>query len=415
VSRIFEESHDLPLVDVEALIRAGHVDDPPGKEGLARHAVELLRRGAGGRSRADVDAAFDALGAEVSASHYADGIAYSVRCLARNIEPTLALLADVLFRPALTDDEHARLVREGLAAIDDMRDDDATLATRYFERYALAGHPYGRTGLGTHDSLEALTRGDAAAWVARNVHAASLVVGFAGDIDGDRAEDLAAALVAASPTARPLPPAPPAPAPGERRVILVDKPDRAQATVVIGHAAPPPAHPDAIALAVACTAFGGTFTSRLVSEVRVKRGWSYSVGCRVTRARAGHTFRIRLVPSVERAIDALALVGDLYAAFAATGPTDEEVEFARSYLVGSHAFDVATAADRLERRIEAALWDLPPDHHLTVVGRVARVTPDEVRAAARRWLRPEASVTTVVASADSIELAGAEVVPYDSY
>ncbi len=412
---LIEENHDLPLVDVEALVAVGHAYDPPGKEGLARHAFELLRRGAGGRSRAEIDAAFDALGAEVGATHYADGVAYSVRCLARNVEPTLALLGDVLFRPALAEEEHHRLLREGLAALDDMRDDDATLAARYFDRYALAGHPYGRTGLGTRASLESLTRDDAAAWVERNVHAASVLLGFAGDLPAARAEALAATTLAAAAGAGALPP-PLAPvASGDRRTVLVDKPERAQANVVIGHAAPPPSHPDALALSVASTAFGGTFTSRLVSEVRVKRGWSYSVGCRVHRARAGHTFRIRVVPSADRAADTLALVLDLYASFADAGPSDEEVAFARSYLAGGYAFDVATASDRLERRLEAALWGLPADHHLTHVRRLSAVTPDEVRAAARRWLRPDAVVTTVVASADAIELAGAEVVPYDSY
>jgi zinc protease len=415
VNLLIEENHDLPLVDVDALVAVGHAHDPPGKEGLARHSFELLRRGAGGKSRAEIDAALDDLGAEVSTSHYADGIAYSVRCLARNVEPALALLRDVLFRPALAEDEHQRLVREGLASLDDMRDDDATLASRYFDRYALAGHPYGRTGLGTQASLESLTRDDAAAWVERNVHAASMVLGFAGDLTAARAEALAAATLAAAPAARVLPAALPAVAPAERRTILVDKPERAQANVVIGHAAPPPSHADAIALSVASTAFGGTFTSRLVSEVRVKRGWSYSVGCRVLRARAGHTFRIRVVPSADRVVDTLALVLDLYAAFAAAGPSDEEVEFAKSYLCGGHAFDVATASDRLERRVEGALWGLPADHHATIVGRLAAVTPDEVRAATTRWLRPDASVTTIVASADAIELADAEVVPYDSY
>src|SRR5262249_43074166 len=158
----------------------------------------------------------------------------------------------------------------------------------------------------------------------------------AGDVPADRAEALAAGILAAAPPARALPAVPAAPRPGERRVVIVDKPDRAQAQVVIGHAGPAPSHPDAPSLSVAITALGGRFTARLVSEVRVKRGWSCSVGCRVQRARAGHTFRIRLVPSVERAVDALALVGDLYAAFAADGPTDEEVEFAKSYLAGGH-------------------------------------------------------------------------------
>ena len=412
---LVEESHDLPLVDIAVVTAYGSAHDPPGKEGLARHTLELMRRGAAAKTRAEIDDAFDGLGAEVGPIYHPDGVGMALRCLSRNVEPVLALLSDVLFRPTLSSDEHARLQREGLAAIDEMREDDVSVAYRFFDRYALWGHPYGRTGLGTPASVEALTRADAAAWAERGLHRDTLLWGFAGDVDTAHAEAALSAALAAAPARGPLPePLPPVER-SARRTLLIDKPDRAQAHVIIGHAAPPPSHPDELALFLGATAFGGTFTSRLVAEVRVKRGWSYSVGCRISRARNGHTFRLRVVPAADRAADTLALVLDLLQAFAAEGPDDDEIDHARSYLAKSHAFEVATASDRLDRRLEQVLWALPPDHHQTFVSRLAAVTPDEVRAAVKRWVRPDAATVVVLASSDAIHLPGAEVLPYDSY
>src|SRR5262249_8286196 len=169
---------------------------------------------------------------------------------------------------------------------------------------------YGRHPLGSRASLAGLTLDDVRAWIDRNVVRANLIVGFAGDVEPARAAALAETAFVAVPD-RPAPPPPAFPplalAPG-RRTYVVDKPERAQTQLVVGHAAPPPSHPDFIALHVAATAFGGSFTSRLMQEVRVKRGWSYGSSFAAVRARGGHSFRLRVAPAAEQTPDTPALV-----------------------------------------------------------------------------------------------------------
>src|SRR5262249_32951535 len=150
---LVEEHHDLPLVEVQVVVATGPGADPYGKEGLARHSVELLRRGAGARNRAELDAAFDALGAPLEPLPGYDSAGFRLTCLPRTLGPALALLADVLARPRLDADEHERLRRETLAALDDELDDDATLCVRFHARLALPGHPYGRHPLGSRAAL----------------------------------------------------------------------------------------------------------------------------------------------------------------------------------------------------------------------------------------------------------------------
>jgi zinc protease len=421
---LIEAKHDLPLVEVEAALAVGPLEDPQGKEGLTRTACELLRRGAGGRSRAALDDAFDALGASLDVGVQYDYAGFTLKCLARNLDAALALLGDVLARPHLDAEEHEKLRRENLAVLDEVRDDDATLATRYFDRAAIAGHPYGRTAIGTEASLESISRDDVAAWAARNVRREKLLVGFGGDVTAERAHALAARLRDALPTggAAPATFSPPPRPSGGRRTILVDKPERQQSQILIGHAAPPASHADFLALHVASTVFGGMFTARLMTEVRVKRGWSYGASFRILKTRVGHTFKLRVFPAAEQTRDTLALVLDMWDEITAKGVTAEEVTFAKAYLEGSWAFEIATPADRVERRIETAVMDLPEDWVDRYADRLRAITPDDVNRAIRAWWDPADATIALTCTAETMapKLAGLplgaiEVVAYDSY
>src|SRR5205085_12381634 len=116
---------------------------------------------------------------------------------------------------------------------------------------------------------------------------------------------------------------------------------------------------DTPALAIAEAVFGGMFSSRLMQEIRVKRGWSYGAGCALRRSRLPHWFELWMAAGIDVAGPAVALALELFADYAATGPTDDEVDFARSYLVGSMPFHVATARQRMQLAVRDAVFDLP--------------------------------------------------------
>jgi zinc protease len=401
---LHEESHDLPLAELQLVLLGGPAADARGLEGLARHSLELMRRGAGGRTRAENDAALDALGAQVELSAGHDAVGVHLTCLTRHLDAAVALVADMLLAPRVDADEHERLRREELAALDDLRDDDAALAVRFFDRLTLPGHPYGRSALGSARSLAALTPALVEDWIARNVVAGNLLVGFSGDLDAARAQALADAAFAALPV-RP-PPAPvvfPEPSvPAGRRAYVVDKPDRRQTQLVIGHPGPPMAHPDFLALHVACTAFGGSFTSRLNQEVRVKRGWSYGASFGAVRTRGGHCFRLRCAPAIEQTADTVALVLGLWEEAVARGLSDDEVEHARRYLEGAFAFDTETAGSRLEQRIALITLGLPADTVDRFVERVRAVDGAAANAALRAHWSPAGATTVLTATAEEL-------------
>ena len=423
---IVEASPDTPLVWFEVGIRGGAAADPVGIEGLHRHAALLARRGAGAKQRAELDETLDSLGAALEVSLSRDSLSLSGLSLTRHLDAVIDLAAQILAEPRFDEDEHQRLLRETPQVLDEIRDDDSALATRWFDWVCSPGHPYGRTSLGTESSLARIaTLGRDAArdlW-RREVVADNLIIGLAGDIDEAQAEKLVARLVERLPKgARVADPAEPGPSAPGRRTILVDKPDRTQAQLRIGHLATKYGHPDTAALAIAEAVFGGMFSSRLMQEVRVKRGWSYGAGCAMRRSRLPHWFEMWTAAGIDVAGPAVALELELYADYAANGPTDDEVDFARSYLVGSMPFHVATARQRMQLAVRDAVFDLPAGFTAKLPESFARLSPVEIREACRRQLRPDDTVTVAVTTAalakESLAASGAgvlTVVDHDAY
>lgn len=421
---IVEPSHDTPLVWFDVAIRGGASADPLGIEGLHRHAALLARRGAGSRDRAELDETLDGLGAALDVGVSRDAVTLSGLALSRHLDAVIDLAADVLAAPRFAEDEHARLLRETPQVLDEIRDDDSALATRWFDWLCCPGHSYGRTSLGTEASIARIERATSIELWRREVVPANLVIGLAGDVDDAAAARIVQRLVerlSGAPRPAITAAAPPAPAPG-RRLILVDKPDRTQAQLRIGHLSARYGVRDTPALAIAEAILGGMFSSRLMQEIRVKRGWSYGAGCSLRRSRLPHWFEIWMAAGIDVAGPAVALTLDLFADYAAHGPTDDEVDFARSYLVGAMPFHVATARQRMQLAVRDAVFELPAGFTARLPEALGALTAADVRAACARYFQPDAAVTVAVTTAAeaqrALEAAGAgalTVVDHDAY
>jgi zinc protease len=420
---LVEENRDLPLVRAQLTFLQGGADDAAGDDGLSNFATELMARGAAGRTRAELDAAFDALGTSLDVSTEFDCVSFEVTVLQNQIEPALALMADVLLRPDFSEPESEKLHRELGAQLDEMRDDDSHLARRFFQRQLFGAHPYGRSIMGTEKSLSRQGPAQARAWHKAAITEGNALFGMAGAVAPGEAEALLAKHLAALPTgaatgtARPV-----AQLRSGRRLVIVDKEERTQSQILIGHPAPRWAEPDFLALQVATMAFGGTFTARLMNEVRSKRGLSYGASARIGQGRGGRGLVVHVFPSLEQTPETLALVLRLYEEWAKDGLTDDEVAFSRGYMANSFAFNIATPEDRLDLRAALAVSGLPPDFADRYPERIRAVTAADVRRAMDAHLHPDALEICIVSTAaelkPALEAAGIsvdEVMAHDSY
>jgi len=424
VTTFVEPSRDLPLVDVYFITRTGSAYDPAGKEGALNLALRALRRGTRTRTAQEIDAMLDRAGAELSTACDASSAMLHLTVIRRNLAPMLDLFAEILTEPSLPPDELAQVAREVRADLIDSRDDDRTLAGRFFRRTLFAGHPYGRPATGTAERVVTLTRDDALDAWRRASRRGNVIVAANGDISPEELDAFALRVSGGLSSKIPERPEIAAPtAPRGRQLVLVDKPERSQTQIFIGGLGTHPRDRDHHALVLGNTVFGGTFTARLMREVRSKRGWSYGASSRLGRDRAREAWSMWTFPAATDAAACVALQLQLLERLVDKGVTARELSFARSYITRGHAFEVDTASKRLWQRIEVDLLDLPRTYYTRYLDHLRDVTLDDVNAALRRRLPVKDLVLSVVCTAEELRapleaaiphLRGTSVLPFDA-
>jgi zinc protease len=420
---LLEPSHAIPLVSAVVALRCGSAADPPGKEGLARITLRMLRRGAEGLTAEQIDFRIDSLGAEMAVDTSASTVGIHAQVIARNTDAFFDLLARLLATPTFPQDEVDRLKRETVGEIVETRDNDRVVAQKALQRTLFAGHPYGHNAGGTVRSVESIMREDIVAFYRRHVAQANIVVGIAGDVLPDRAPTIARQVIAGLPRGAAAidDVADPSMSPG-RRLLVVDKPERTQTQILVGTLGTSPHDDDHVALVVANAVFGGTFTSRLMKEIRSKRGWSYGASSRLGIDRRRQGWVMWMFPAEKDAAPCLKLALDLLQRWVDDGVSPREVSFIRRYLTRSHAFDVDTAPKRLHQALDVELLALPRDYFREWVARVGAVTPEAATAAVKNRIRPDDLLSVVVGTAAQVNpalkgsvpgLVEASVVPFD--
>ncbi len=419
---ILESCVDTPLVSFYISNQRGTACEPFGAEGLVAHTAELSFRGCGELTRNDFDERVDSLGAGLGIGTRRDYLSLRGTCLVRHLDSLFDLAIAALCQPRMEQAEHEQLVRETRYELDDLRDDDASLAHRFFNRSVHPGHIYCRTALGTEESLSSFTLEASRALHRQLFRREDLVLGIAGPVDQSRIEQLAKRIESNDATALPAPNLQPPPAMPGRRLILVDKPNREQCQVVMGHLAPTWGSEAHDRLHVAETAFGGMFTSRLMQEIRVKKGWSYGAQCMMHRALGSHALQISLAPGADVCAPAIERTLELFSELQDKGLTQEEFLFTKSYLQGSSAFERATPNQRLFRKIQEEIHQLPAGFGDQYTQRLDTMNLKQINHACAEHLHPRDLCVVVVATADTmlakLEALGwtsIEVVAFDSY
>jgi zinc protease len=411
--RIFvEDSRALPLVSIAVALRSGAASDPVGKDGLTRVMVRMLRRGCRGMSSHEFEETVDALGAEISADVSSSVITLHADVISRSLDRVVDLMAKMMAEPTFDDVELGKLLRETQGEIVEARDNDRSLATRHFRRLVFENHAYGRRVGGTIPSVLGLTQADVRACHARHFQRGNIAIAFAGDVREARAAELAQRLVGALPAGSAVPSEIASPErQGKRRLVFVDKPERTQTQILLGEVGSHPRDTDHIALHVATTIFGGTFTSRMMRAIRSDRGWSYGAYARLPYDKQRDAFSMWTFPAAKDAAACIALELELLQAWREKGISARELAFAKRYLVRSHAFDIDTPQKRVHQRLDIDLFDLPADYHDKYVDHVQAVTLDEANEATRRRISSDDLVVSVVGTHAEIGEAVASAVP----
>jgi zinc protease len=395
----------LPMVAIRYVTRAGSAFDPSGRFGLAEMIARLLRRGAAGQSPDELAEAVDYVGATLRTWAGEDSFGSSLTVPIAHFDAMLEVVARILRQPDFPESEVALARRRTLAQISNALDDPDDVADRALVSAVFGEHPYGHETIGLKAHIEALTRDDLVAHHRERVvpHGGHLFV--VGDIDVKRA--LAAVERAfgdwtGATAAQPSPPAWQRPA-RSGEVIIVDKPEQTQAQVRIAATGVRRGHPDHFPITVMNCVLGGSFTSRLMQQIRVKRGLTYGAGSHFDQLVSAGMFTVSSVTKTETVPQLLDVALEEIAKMRARGPKADELQSAQRYISGLFPAALETNESTGAAMADMALYGLPDDWVDRFRERVAAVTLGQAAAAAAQHLPDADKVMVLVGNAEALQ------------
>ena len=399
----FVANRDLPMLDVSVDFPAGSAFDTREKSGLAALTQRLLKLGAGGLSEDEIARRMADVGAQLAGRFDSDRAGWSLRTLssAEEMKEALSLLARMLqrpeFPPAVLEREKARII----GAIREADTKPEVIAGRNFNSLIYGDHSYGLRSSGEADTVARLTREDLAGFYRRHYAADRAVVAIIGNVSRSEAESIAEQLTGELPRAG-------APAslldvpPLTRAETRTIAHPALQSHVLIGAPGIKRSDPDYFPLFVGNYILGGGgFASRILEEVRQKRGLAYSAYSYFSPLQRPGPFVMGLQTRKDQAGEAVAVVRATLKDFLAQGPTADELSRAKQNIVGGFPLRIDSNRKILGYLAVIGFYRLPLTYLDDFVPNIEKVTLADIRNAFARHVDPERLVTVIVGGDDA--------------
>lgn len=398
---LFVENHDLPMLDVAVNFNAGSRYDTPEKAGLAGMTSGLLNHGAEGLSEDDIARKLADIGAQMGGGADPDRASMSLRTLSSEAEREQALdiMVRVLQKPLFADDVLAREKTRTIEALKEAATKPETIAGKAFNKAVYGTHPYGAAV--EVETIQAIQRSDIVSFYQTHYAANSVVVAIMGDVTRAQAESIAQRLTAYLPQGAAAPTLPPVTmriAPSEQRVAH----PATQSHIWIGAPGMARSDPDYFALYVGnYTLGGGGFVSRLMHEVREKRGLAYSVYSYFMPMQMPGAFQVGLQTKKDQAEVALKVVRDTLRNFTAKGPTEKELKAAKQNIIGGFPLRIDSNKKILDYLSVIGFYGLPLTYLEDFTKNIEQVTTAQIRDAFKRHIDPDAMATVIVGAPEA--------------
>lgn len=394
----FVENHDLPMLDVQVDFAAGTLFTPSGKTGLAGMTNGLLDAGAGDLSEDQIAEKLVDLGAAMSNAADSDRAGVTLRTLsdAKVRTPALDLMRLVLSQPTFPEDVIGREKARSIASLQEADTRPDTIAGKRFAAALYGDHPYGRTA--TPESIARIGREDIVNFYRQRYTAKGAVVSLIGDVSRAEAEAIAQRLTENLPVnseaEQPLPKVTLPTA----DTIRIPHP-AAQSHILVGLPANRRDDPDFFPLQVGNYVLGGGgFVSRLMNEVREKRGYAYDVHSYFSPRLQEGPFTIGLQTRRDQAAAALQVVNQVLTDFLNKGPSAAELTAAKQNIADGFALRTDSNAKLLGFLSAIGFYKLPLNYMDEYPAKVKAVTAQQVKDAFNRKVKLGNLVTVIVAA-----------------
>ncbi len=389
------QEHTVPLVALDFAFRGGASQDPVDKPGVANMATSLIDEGAGDLDSKAFHERVAAKAIELSFSANRDQTSGSVRTLSAHLDEAAELVRLSLAEAHFDTVDMDRIREQILSGLRRETTSPNEMATQRWWSTAFPGHPYGRPVRGTLESVPSITAADLKAYVRRVFARDTLKIAIVGDIDPVAAGRLVDKVFGGLPAKSSLIPVSKMSPQGLGQKISIDL-DVPQSVLLVGGVGIARDDPDFVpAFVVNHVLGGGSFSSRLYREVREVRGLAYSVFSALIPLDHAALFMTGTATRADRTGQTLEVVESEIRRLAESGPTEEELAKAKSFLTGSYALRFDTSGKIAAQLVLIQLDDLGIDYIDKRNGMVQAVTMEDVKRAARRMLDANMLVTVV--------------------
>ena len=389
------EDHSIPIVTINFSFKGGSSQDPAGKEGLANLMTGLFDEGAGDLDSEAFQTKLDDAGAEMRFREDRDNIFGSMRLLSEQRDEAFDLLRLAIEKPRFDQAPIDRVRAQILSGIAAGERDPNTMAQRKWMRAIYGEHPYALPDQGTAESVAAITADDLRAFHRANFALDGLHVAVVGDIDAVTLKKELDRLFGDLPQKQSLKPVADIDLKlGQQLQVEYDLP---QTSLQMAYPGVSRASPDFFAAVLVNQILGGgTFTSRLFSEVREKRGLAYGVDSSLANHDHSSALVIATATRSDRAAETLRVVRDVVRRMAEEGPTEAELAAAKEYVIGAYAINNLDSSGAIAGTLlQLQLDHLGNDYIQKRAPQISSVTLDQVKAVANKLLSAEPAVMIV--------------------
>ena len=393
--------HEQPSVTFRLLIRAGAMQEPADKPGVASFVASLLNQGTSSRSAGEIADAIESAGGSLGTGSGNELSFINGVVIKDQVDLLLGLVADMVEHPAFAPDEIDRQRRQMLSSLQVSYDDPDYLADLVLDRLVFGAHPYGRPSDGTPESVGRITRDDLVnferTWFVPN----NALLAVVGDLTSDEA--FAAVDRAFGTWARRNVPAvapvdPPTPA---RRVIVIDRPGSAQTEIRIGQLGVPRTHPDYLPFDLAVRILGGEGANRLFGVLRTDRGLTYGASADVRAYKNAGLIVAETDTRSPATAQALRLMVDEYARLQHEPVDARELRGAQDFVSGNFPLSIETPSSIAEQVLSRLFYGQDPKELETYRDRVDRVSVADISRVTRELLKPDQLAIVLVGDASA--------------
>lgn len=393
---LFVEARELPMFDLRVTFAAGSSQDG-NTPGLATLTNAMLNEGVAGKDVTAIAEGFEGLGADFGNGSYRDMAVASLRSLSAKDkrEPALKLFAEVAGKPTFPEDALKRIKNQLLAGFEYEKQNPGKIAGKALFSKLYGDHPYAQPSDGSAESVPGISLEQLRAFHAKAYAAGNAVIALVGDLSREEAESVAAQVSAALPKgpalAKPVQPVEP-----KASVTHIDFPSK-QTHLMLAELGIDRQDPDWPALSLGNQILGGgAFGTRLMSEVREKRGLTYGVYSVFSPMQVRGPFMINLQTRAELSEGTLKLVQDILADYLKSGPTQQELDDAKRELAGSFPLSNASNASIVGQLGAIGFYNLPLTWLEDFMQQSQALTVEQVKAAMNKHLAADKLVIVTV-------------------